>query len=96
MQHFNTVNLKKAVSLSRLTKTDVDLSKITVKDATYDGCTYPEGVIPLNARTDHAVDLATIQRLHDLLNMIWPHQILAQIGVRNRMPVLFVYQEARR
>ena len=96
MQHFNTANLKKAVSLSMLTKTDVDLSKITVKDVTYSGDRYPEGVIPLKAGTDHAVNLSTIKRLDDLLNMIWPHQILVQIGVKNRMPVLFVYQETRR
>lgn len=96
MQEFNVANLKKAVSLSMLTKTDINLSKITVKNVTYSGDTYPEGVIPLNARADHAVDLKMINRLNDLLNMIWPHQILIQVGVRNRMPVLFVYQETRR
>lgn len=96
MKHFNTANLKKAVSLSRLTKTDVDLSKITVKDAAYDGCTYPEGVIPLNAGTNHAIDLRAIKQLDDLLNMIWPHEILVQVGVKNHKPVLFVYQEIRR
>lgn len=96
MQEFNTANLKKAVSLSSMTKIDVDLSRITVKNVTYSGDTYPEGVIPLNARTDHAVDLKMINRLDDLLNMIWPRQILIQVGVKNRMPVLFVYQEIRR
>ncbi len=96
MQQFNTANLKKAVSLSSLTKVDVDLSTIAVRNVTYSGDTYPEGIIRLNARADHAIDLRTIKRLDDLLNMIWPNEILVQVGVRNHKPVLFVYQEARR
>ena len=96
MQHFTTANLKKAVSLSRMTKTDVDLSKITVKDATYDGDTYPEGIIPLNAGGKNAIDLKAINRLDDLLNMVWANQIFIQIGVKNHKPVLYVYQENRR
>ena len=96
MNPFNVANLRKAVSLSRLTSTDIDTSKITVKDVTYSGDTYPEGVIPLKAGADHAIDLRSINRLSDLLNMVWPNQILVQVGVKNRMPVLFVYQEIRR
>ncbi len=96
MHPFNVVNLKKAVSLSRLTKLDVDISKITVKEVTYSGDTYPEGVIPLKARADHAINLATIEHLNELLNKIWYNRILVQVGVRNKMPALFVYQENRR
>ena len=93
MQQFNTGNLKKAVSLSRLTKTDVDLSKITVKDATYDGDTYPEGIIPLKACAKHAIDLKAINQLDGLLNTIWRNHILIQLGVKNHKPVLFVYED---
>lgn len=93
MQEFNTTNLKKAVSLSRLTKTDVDVSKITVKDATYGGDTYPEGIIPLKAGAKDAIDLKTINHLNDLLNTIWRNHILIQIGVKSHKPVLFVYED---
>ena len=93
MQEFNTANLKKAVSLSVLTKTDVDLSKITVKNATYHGDTYPEGVIPLKAGAKHAIALKAINQLDDLLNTIWRRRIDIQIGVKNHKPVLFVYED---
>lgn len=95
MQPFNVANLKKAVSLSCLTNTDVDLHKITVKEVTYSGDTYPEGVIPLKVGAKHAINLNELNRLDVLLNTIWRNSILVQIGVKNHKPVLYVYQERR-
>lgn len=90
MTDFNTTELRKAVSLSRL-KPEVDIPNINVADATYDGDTYPEGVIPLKTGKNGTVMLRHIQQLNQMLELVWGNQVMVQIGMKNRRAVLFVY-----
>jgi hypothetical protein len=81
---FNTANLRKVVSLSQI---NPYADKIEVKDATYDGDTYLEGMVSLNG---DAMMFGHLKHFEQLLKDVWPKTFI-QIGACNKKPVLFVY-----
>lgn len=88
MTRFTTPNLRKVVSLSYI-NSYADL--IEVKDATYEGDTYPEGTVSLNIPKGDAMMFRYLINFDQLLKNVWPSAFF-QLGVRNKKPVLFVYE----
>lgn len=88
---FNTDNLRGVTSLSGLVD-HVELTKVEVKFATYDGDTYLEGVVPLMVGRLSAVPLVDIRKFERMVNEVWGQFAHIQIGSKNRRPVLFVYE----
>lgn len=89
---FNQTNLRKILSLTRLAGCGFNISDVTVKNVSFDGMRYPEGVVPLKVYKDDAFDLRELNDLYRVLETIWPYKLLVQIGAKNQRPCLFIYQ----
>lgn len=88
MVKFNTANLRKAVSLSRINDY---ADKIEVVDVTNGGDTYYEGVVTLNVGTEDALELRDIIQFNGLLRDVWQEAFI-QIGIQDKKATLFIYE----
>ncbi len=88
---FNSKNLRRVVTLADFPTGTVDLEKVVVKDATYHGETYPEGVVQLVVGRSTAVPMRDIHKLERLIEETWGTFAHIQISTKNRRPALLIY-----